>query len=159
VGERGRWRRRTTDRSALPTLNFGASSDRLLRLRLRDGFFVTLHHLEPTRFGEWAIRRADGTIADLLHKLDDDIVIVTVVLLRLQRRESERAACLEFIRANWHERSGDGGLGQRFCVATGYPAAPRKPDDREGDCSACRASASGFHRTSHPFRDFHDFSP
>jgi hypothetical protein len=159
VGERGRWRRRTTDRSALPTLNFGASSDRLLRLRLRDGFFVTLHHLEPTRFGEWAIRRADGTIADLLHKLDDDIVIVTVVLLRLQRRESERAACLEFIRANWHERSGDGGLGQRFCVATGYPAAPRKPDDREGDCSACCASASGFHRTSHPFRDFHDFSP
>jgi hypothetical protein len=98
-------------------------------------------------------------IADLLHKLDDDIVIVTVVLLRLQRRESERAACLEFIRANWHERSGDGGLGQRFCVATGYPAAPRKPDDREGDCSACCASASGFHRTSHPFRDFHDFSP
>ena len=68
-------------------------ADRLLRGRLRDGFFVTLHHLEPTRFGEWAIRRADGTIADLLHELDDDIVIVTVVLLSLQRRESERAAC------------------------------------------------------------------
>jgi hypothetical protein len=54
-----------------------AGSDRLLRGRLRDGFFVTLHHLEPTRFGEWAIRRAYGTIADLLHELDDDIVIVT----------------------------------------------------------------------------------
>ena len=70
-----------------------AGSDRLLRGRLRDGFFVTFHHLDPTRFGEWAIRRADGTIANLLHELDDDIVIVTVVLLSLQRRESERAAC------------------------------------------------------------------
>src|SRR2546426_2805053 len=117
----------------------------------------TLHHLEPTRFGKWAIRRADGTIADLLHELDDDIVIIPVVLLRLQRRESERADCLEFIRANWHERSGDGGVAQCFCRAAGDPTAPRKPDNREDDCSACCAPASGFHRSSRLLGDFHDF--
>jgi hypothetical protein len=94
---------------------------------------------------------------DLLHELDDDTVIVTVVLLRLQRRESERADCLEFIRANWHERSADGGVGQRFCLATGYPAAPRKPDDREGNCSANCAKGSWLHRSSHLLGDFHDF--
>jgi hypothetical protein len=49
-------------------------SDRLLRGRLRDGFFVTLHHLEPTRFGEWTIRRADGTMISSRVSLSDNII-------------------------------------------------------------------------------------